>query len=248
MYLRYYAGNRFPLDQGAGGPFVSYPGTPALATGGPFPVGAWHAVPLQHHRPCSPCGRRRSLSGMRGLGDIQSFLAAGTSLAYNVTWGTGLHFTSASAIAAKIKPILSSRWGIEIDSEADNPSSLMNQPQGFALRVHTTRDYGTANDVKTIIDGEIVAAGRNPASSGISVVSTPTVDAATQSAIENVARQISDAQAAGDTATVAALSAQMAALKGNIANPPFDLTTFLSNNWPWLVAGGAAALILPRVL
>lgn len=256
MYLRYYAGDRFPLDQNTGGPYTAYPGTPQMArrfwsrasTQAGLSYSSDPALARIHQpRPCRCTTRRRAIGGLRGLGD-QAYLPAGSQLAYNVTWASGLHFTAASGIAAQIKPALSSQWGIEIDSEADNPSSFMNQPQGFSLRVHTTRDYGAANDVKSIIDGALINSGRQPSSSSISVFSSPQVDAATQTAIESVAQQISERQAAGDTAAVALLTQQLAVLRGAGAAPPADFGTFLSNNWPWLVAGGAAAIILPRVL
>ena len=258
-YLRYYTNDRFPLDQKTGGPFVAYPGVPYLAArfqsaastlAGPGLGYSSDPALARIHRP-RPCGcttRTRAHRGLRGLGD-QAYLVSGSQLQYNVTWASGLHFTSASGIAAQIKPVLSSQWGIEIDNEIDSASSLMNQPLGFTLQVHTTRDYGTAADVKSIIDGALVNAGRQAVSSNISLISTPQVDAATQSAIIQTANALQDAQAAGDSAQVALLTAQLAALKGgSIASQPFDLGTFLSNYWPWLVAGGAAAFILPRVL
>lgn len=123
---------------------------------------------------CCPARRRRMRSG---LGD-DSFVAAGTRLVYVVQWASGsTHISGPQDVAAQIRPILSSQWGIEIDGEQDAATSIpwLTQATGFTLQVHTARDYGVPSDIKSILDGEILRAGRSIVSSTIAVTQTPQI-------------------------------------------------------------------------
>jgi len=97
------------------------------------------------------------------------FLAAGTRLTYIAQWAGGAVIDSPATIASKIKPILSSTWGIEIDGESDGAGFFYTSSPGFTLQVHTTRDYGQASDIQHIIDGVVTNAGRSVVASQIGV-------------------------------------------------------------------------------
>lgn len=96
-----------------------------------------------------------------------NFLKSGSVLTYSVQWASSLlNVANPSQILATIKPILSQQWGIEIDSSSI-PSTVVGQALGFTITVHTTRDYGQAQDIKAIIDGAIANAGRQVTASQI---------------------------------------------------------------------------------
>lgn len=96
-----------------------------------------------------------------------NLLKSGSVLTYSVQWASSLlNVANPSQIMATIKPILSQQWGIEIDSSSI-PSTILGQALGFTITVHTTRDYGQAQDIKAIIDGAIGNAGRQVTASQI---------------------------------------------------------------------------------
>jgi hypothetical protein len=96
-----------------------------------------------------------------------NFLKSGSVLTYSVQWASSLlNVANPSQILATIKPILSQQWGIEIDSSSI-PSTIVGQALGLTITIHTTRDYGQAQDIKAIIDAAIGNAGRQVTASQI---------------------------------------------------------------------------------
>lgn len=96
-----------------------------------------------------------------------NFLKSGSVLTYSVQWASSLlNVANPSQILATVKPILSQQWGIEIDSSTI-PSTVVGQATGFSITIHTTRDYGQAQDIKAIIDSAIGNAGRQVTASQI---------------------------------------------------------------------------------
>ena len=185
--------------------------------------------------------RQQSAGRMGRMGNLAdgSYLAAGTRLIYNATWASSSTvFTNGpKAVAAAIASVLSSQWGIEIDSEADQ-SGFFTNALGFTLQVHTTRDYGQADDIRSIINGAIInTAGRNVTSSNIAVIATP--NASTPGTADSAQ------QALQQTLDQAAANYGQSSSSGNTASDWF------SNNWEWFALGGAGLvglIVLREVL
>src|SRR5882757_7970852 len=241
-----------------GRPTIYYLTTPrglALYTPGEFVLPTWSNSVLQ--RQTYPFGSGASqrvpmlrcvLRGLSGLGD-QNVLPAGSRLSYSVKW-TGPTFVidSPADIAAKIGSILSGQWGIVIDSEQDTSNFFVNQ-SGFTLQVHTTRDYGQPDDIKSIIDGEIYRAGRSVVSSTIAVTQSPEVQILAQQNIADLQKQLSNAVVSGDTAAAdryQGLLNRALAMQAGGGAPGQSFTDFLTQNVVWIVAGVVATVVLTR--
>lgn len=190
-----------------------------------------------------PLGRLRGQG--RGLGQNESFLAAGTALSYNVTYaGT---FSRPSDIVNAVKPVLASQWGILVDSEFDQAGFFTSD--GFTIQVHTNRDYGQAADVKSIIDGELQNIGVTIQGSNISIIKSA-APASTGIAVgpggvpltplAQAQQNYANAVASNDAAGAAQWAAVIQQLQSSSSS---NLTDFLSGNAGWLAAGvGAIAL------
>jgi hypothetical protein len=107
-----------------------------------------------------------------------NFLRAGSQLSYTATWGntaaTQPGWNDPNGIQSAIQAVLSAKWGVVIDSQFHTTNDLINTTgqSGFTLQVHTTRDYGAAGDVKSIIDGALYNLGLPLKSSTISLTVT----------------------------------------------------------------------------
>jgi hypothetical protein len=239
MYLRYYTGDRFPLDQNTGGPYSAYPGNPGLATRGPFPV-------AQVRKPC--CRRRCTTQRtLMGLGDTTAGLPSGSQLVYSATWDAGKILQDYSSVVSDLGPRLTAQ-GIVIDGSTGIP--WYQSGYGVTLKIHTTIDFNSAADVKSIVDHWIqqLESGGMPRSSittsSLAAPITTLPSGATSTGLQQMSQNYADAVAAGDSASAAYWQSQIQAATG----APAQGSDFLSKNWPWLVAGGAAALVAAKVL
>lgn len=229
---------------------------------------------------CGSCKKRPSLSGRDrrrgGMGDDTNFLPAGSQLTYAANWTAGFFYNTTGAnLAASIAGALSAQWGIIIDAEKDTTGFFTNSP-GFTLTIHTTKDYGTANDVKSILDGVIYqTGGQSLVSSSISVVSLAVPGAAasagaTSGAVAGttaaIAAQYQQAIAVGDTATAQSLAQAYPDIVGVSSSPFITSSLFnsaatsaaaaltsnplgwLQQNWQWVAIGAAGLFILPRFI
>lgn len=116
--------------------------------------------------------RRRAMGRLGRLGDSTSFLQAGSVLSYSVTWPNFPTIgRSGTAVSQSVKPQLAQQAGINVLSEYDN-NSLFSSGGGMTLQVQTTRDYGTAGDVKSILDSVVGAAIGSPGVIGAGFGST----------------------------------------------------------------------------
>lgn len=229
---------------------------------------------------CDRCKRdaRAALRGRDrrrgGLGDDTNFLPAGSQLTYAANWTAGFFYnTTGSNLAASIAAVLNSQWGIVIDGEKDTTGFFTNSP-GFTLTLHTTKDYGTANDVKSILDGVLYqTGGQSIVSSSISVVALAKPGAAaaggaTSGAVAGttaaISAQYQQAIAVGDTATANSLAQAYPDIVG--VSSPFTTSSlfntassaaaaltsnplgWLEQNWQWVALGAAGIFILPRFL
>jgi hypothetical protein len=124
--------------------------------------------------------------------------------------------------------------------------------------VHTTIDFNQASDVKSIIDHwvyEIIGqneGGAMPSSSistaalaapGVTVAAT---NAADPTAMAQWVANYNAAIAAGDTATANYWAGLIQQAAGGSTS--FNLSSFLTTNWPWLAAGAGAIFVLKDVV
>src|SRR5580704_10535596 len=183
---------------------------------------------------------------------------AGTILAYSANWKrTGwagpltVGWNDPNGVQSAIQQNLASQWGIVIDAQQHSTSDIINASgqSGFVLQVHTTSDYGAAGDIQSIIDGAIYAVGNQMPSSTIRIVqagsssSNPNAPypASVAAAVTAAQAGLADAQARGDSVTAAQFAAQIQQLTGtNPLGPGTSLTSWFSNNWALLAAGGIA--------
>lgn len=101
--------------------------------------------------------RRRAMGRLGRLGDsTASYLPSGSILSYTATWPAS--FGDPMNITNAIQSTLTQQWGITINSESDNTSFFSVTSSGFTLNVQTQRDYGSAGDVKSILDSVVGAA------------------------------------------------------------------------------------------
>ena len=151
----------------------------------PFPASddemtsAYNALALQLSTPSAPPTPAPPASPSQSSGNV---LRAGSQLSYTATWGrstatvfkSGSFWNDPNGVQSAIQNVLSQQWGIVIDSQFHTSNDLINTTgqSGFTLQVHTTRDYGTAGDVKGIIDGAIYNLGLSLQYSAISLTVT----------------------------------------------------------------------------
>jgi hypothetical protein len=166
----------------------------------------------------------------RSMGDALTYLPAGSQLLYTVQWGASFMWSTPQQIAAAISSDLQNNYGIMLQG-IQTAGGILNesgitQPNGFTATVSTTRDYGTANDVQSVINGDLInIAGVTPAASSISVVSSPQPIAASVSP---------NAPPAAGLPGAATLPA---------ATSTTSVTDWLTTNWWVLAAIGVLGLI-----
>ena len=194
-------------------------------------------------------GRKRRLSG---LGQAATDIAAGTTLQYNCQLTVPWSAFFPSGVASDIGANLASQWGINILNEQDSGaiSAFLSSSSTLTLTVQTTRDYGSAADIKSIIDGAIENDGASLISSSISVVATPGVAQAVQSNVPALQSQYNAAVASGDSTTATALQSLLTqfGIPAATAATPSSVTGWLGSNWPWLVGGGVAAYLAAQII
>jgi len=112
----------------------------------------------------------------------QNILSAGSRLIYKVTFLAPDYrvFTgeSAAQLAAQISAALQRKLGIRLVSQNFGDPSASSQSRRATFQVVTTVDYGQADDVRSIIDGELYASGRRVVNSTINVMSPGAGDVA----------------------------------------------------------------------
>jgi len=167
---------------------------------------------------------------------------AGTQLLYNATWATKtLTTTTPADIEGKVAAALQSKWGITVTSSNATSNWLVNQP-GFSMYVTTQVDYGQLADVKSIIDGEINAAGRSGVNSTLQVVqNAPQVTAQTNAGLLSALAQ---AQASGDTVTAQAILKTLAATGAAPPAAAGSTIAWIENNAMWIGLGLAGLIVL----
>lgn len=192
---------------------------------------------------------------------------AGTILAYSAVWkkdGWGgpvtIGWNDPNGVQSAIQGILASQWGIIVDAQQHSTSDYINASgqSGFVLQVHTTSDYGAPTDIQSIIDGAIYSVANQMPVSTIRVVqavspssSNPNAiyPASTAAAVAAAQAGLADAQSRGDSVSANQFAAQIAQLTGtNPLGPGAGLTSWLTNNWALLAAGGIAVVAAKELL
>ena len=179
----------------------------------------------------------RRLGKLRGLGRMgDGFLPGGSLLSYTATWpkvsttgnvvGGGL-FGGPSSVLSGIQGQLSAQWGIQVLSEWDNSGFVSST--GFSLQLQTTRDYGTAADVKSILDSlvgaQVGAPGMIGAGYGSTIAITPqVVSPPLSTGASTDPNQLLD------------------------PNQPVDLGTWLTQNWMTVAIVFVAVSAVPAII
>jgi len=191
---------------------------------------------------------------------------AGTVLAYSANWkrvGWGnltIGWNDPNGVQSAIQQNLGAQWGIIIDAQQHSTSDYINasRQSGFVLQIHTTSDYGAPGDIQSIIDGAIYGLTAEMPASTIRVVQAGSPSsgnpnalypASTAAAIAAAQAGLADAQSRGDSVAAAQFAAQIQQLTGtNPLGPGADLTSWLSNNWGLLAAGGLGLIAAKELL
>jgi hypothetical protein len=191
---------------------------------------------------------------------------AGTVLAYTATWKDGkAQINNPDAVQAQVQANLAQQWGIVIDKQFHSQSDYFNftGSQSMTLQVHTTSDYGAPGDIQSIIDGAIYAVTSKQFSQGMpsstirivqavvpgTVSLTQQLPASTAAAVAAAQAGLADAQSRGDSASAAQFAAQIQQLTGsNPLGPGASLTSWISNNWALLAAGGLGLVAAKELL
>lgn len=271
-----YYGQQWPFPQGAAvGPYPMFAGPlrglphAAQPQCGVVMVGRRmiHLSPQRRPLPCvchtqavKMRARRRRLGAMGDAG-----VPAGSQLVYNVSWANTLLSKISTAgttgnsqwTLSAVVPALAAQ-GISVVQQSTT-GTLSSDTSGFRLVVQTSTDFNQPSDVRSIIDHYVYQSlgllPNSPGSSAYSTISTaslasPTTPAGTPVGTNNTAAaqdmaNYQAAVAAGDTAGANMWQAQYQADSG-IA-PPFNLGTWLSNNWPLAAGVGLAAVVIWKV-
>jgi len=184
---------------------------------------------------CSKYGAaaRAPLSGMRGpyyrggrlafLGQDEDQVVPGTFLIYTVNLDpTAFRVTSANGIVTKIRPVLLSKWGINIENSSTSDISWLLQGNNITLTLRSTRTYHLADDVRSIVDGEIYnTAGFRVQSSQIQKIDLPAGQTAANITVAPTPPDDGGAQ---------------------------NVTDWLSSNWIWLAAAGIGFVVVKEIL
>jgi hypothetical protein len=177
--------------------------------------------------------RRRRLSGLGDAG-----LPAGSQLVYNATWdlfvGVPVPFMQYGGF--ELSNSLASN-NVVVDKEVD--VSSLAKSNGFTLYVHTTGDFNSQADIKSIIDHfvyNLVGQNKNGGmpTSSIALASlaapTPPPPGTTDPSISpNPIAQFISNITGGSVAT---------------SQPQ----SWIGQNWPWLVGGGVVFFLLREIL
>lgn len=182
----------------------------------------------------------RRMGRLGRLGDSTSYLPSGSTLSYTVTWPNFPTIgRSGTAVSQAVAPTLSSQWGITVLSENDN-NSLFSSSGGMNLQVQTTRDYGTATDVKSILDSVVGAAVGAPGMIGAGFGSTIAVITASQS--------VSTPLGTGTGAPTVTIDPNTGlAIVSNTAQP-IDPMTWLTQNFTTVALFFGALVLLPPLI
>ena len=190
--------------------------------------------------------------GLRGLGMLHALgdagIPAGSTLSYTAQWGN--NFTSwndPNAIQSAVQTVLAQQYGIIVTAQFHTTSDLINfsGKSGFTLTLQTNRAYGAEGDIKSIVDGELYRAGVLGVISTIAVTQQVSAPAATITLAQAQAN-LAQAQASGDTAAAAQWTALITQLSTGAM--PGSVSTWLSDNWPWLAAAGIGLIVVREVL
>jgi hypothetical protein len=192
---------------------------------------------------------------------------AGTILAYSATWKqkgwagpVTVGWNDPNGVQSAIQTNLASQWGIIIDAQQHSTSDYINASgqSGFVLQVHTTSDYGAATDIQSIIDGAIYGVANQMPASTIRVIQAVSPSSSnpnaiyppsTAAAIAAAQAGLADAQSRGDSTSAAMFANQIQQLTGtNPLGAGAGLTSWLSNNWGLLAAGGLAFVAAKELL
>lgn len=163
-------------------------------------------------------------------------LRAGSQLSYTATWGRGSSFANPNwndpnGIQSAIQSVLANQWGIIIDNQFHTTSDILpnfSGVSGFTLQVHTNRDYGTAGDVKGIIDGALSNLGLPLQSSTIALTVTGVTPLV--------------------TGPVPGAAGSAAAMMPTIPTGTTNWSAWLQTNMPFLIFALAGMVILPPLL
>lgn len=219
---------------------------------------------------CTDCPSKYNLRGhpaLRGLGSLRAIgdatgagVPAGTVLGYTATWGRTNLFTTPNwndpnGVQSAIQGILANQWGIVVDSQFHSTSDFINLSgkSGFTLQVHTNSDYGAPDDIRSIIDGEIYKVLSVMPNSTIRVISaatgaqnvTATLPANMAAAVATAQAGYQDAIARGDQVSASQFAAQIQQLTGQ--KPP-GVSSWLSDNWPWVAAAVGGVIVAREIL
>jgi len=174
--------------------------------------------------------------GLRGLGQSTAGLPAGSQLTYSATFQIGAGPTgeplSLTSVVQAMKSVLSNNFGIQVVGApylGPNADALLTNQRQLNMTVLTQSDRNSSDDVKSILDGLVYQLGSSTVSvsslsSSINLINPGVVAPTSPPVIDpNTGLPVGQPQ-------------------------PFDLTQFLTDNWPYLVAGGAALLLFNEVL
>lgn len=186
---------------------------------------------------CDPCKygvqSRAALSGARGtfyrrgalsfLGQDEDQVVSGTFLIYTVTLDpTAWRVTTADGIVSKIRPALFSKWGLNIEKSSTSDISWFLQGNNITLVLRSTRAYHMADDVRSVVDGEIYnTAGFRVQSSTIQKIDAP----------------------AGQTSADVSLTPVPPGDDGTQ-----KVSDWLSQNWMYLAAAGVGFIVVKEIL
>lgn len=202
---------------------------------------------------CDTCKYRPAdHPALRGVGQLRAlgedYLPAGTVLSYTAQWGNNfLSWNDPNKIQSRIQDVLSNQWGIVIEQQFHTSSDVINfsGKSGFTLLVHTTRDYGSSGDIKSVIDGELYRAGVTGFTSTIAVTKQPTTPTASVT-LQQAQLNLADAIQRGDQPAIEQWTAVVKQLGGSGGSQSF--TDFLSSNALWIALGIGGVILAKEVL
>jgi len=182
-------------------------------------------------------GRGLRGRGLRGMGQNTPGLPAGSQLLYVATWNlnpiTQPQAINTTGILSDISSVLNNTWGIKVrGSGQTGVTAGIGGKASLSLTVTTGTDYSGPSDVQQIIDGVI--------SDDIGIMPMSQIGILNMAALTST----SPPPPAGAQMTIDPTTG----LPVYSAAPSFDIRTFLTTNWPWLVGGGVALLLLKDVL
>lgn len=172
-------------------------------------------------------GMGRSLRGgrgLRGLGDVAA-IPAGSQLTYTVQYSNSWNPTNPSfwsnTIAGQIAAVKAALQAQNIALLNYSDNTGFGSSANLTLNVQTLGDFGAVADIKSVIDGAFYnAAGISVSSSTLSV---------------------SQLASPGSATALTPIGTPPAAA-------PFDLGTFLTNNWIYIAGAVLGAVVVEDLL